>query len=135
MKLVVDTNIIIAALIKDNISRKVLFNPNFKFLSPDYLITEILKYKDEIIDKTNISVEDFEVALIFILKNINLLPIEEYKEFLDEAKEIMGEVDKNDTPFIAAALVTKADIWSDDKHFEKQNKVKIFKTKDLIKFM
>jgi predicted nucleic acid-binding protein len=45
---------------------------------------------------------------------------------------IMKAIDIKDTPFLAAALATKSDIWSDDKHFEKQNKVKVWKTKDIV---
>ena len=54
---------------------------------------------------------------------------------MDEAEKIMDHIDKDDTPFIAAALATNSIIWSDDKHFEKQNKIKILKTKDLIKMI
>ena len=32
----------------------------------------------------------------------------------------MNKIDPKDTPFIAAALATESDIWSDDAHFEKQ---------------
>ena len=49
--------------------------------------------------------------------------------------DIMDRIDKNDTPFIAAALAANLPIWSDDKHFEKQNKIKIFKTKDLVRYV
>jgi len=44
----------------------------------------------------------------------------------------MDKIDPDDTPFIAAALATNSDIWSDDKHFQKQNKIKVWKTEDLI---
>ena len=54
---------------------------------------------------------------------------------MEEAAKIMDKIDPDDTKFIAAALATNSDIWSDDKHFEKQNKVKVWKTKDLIRFL
>ena len=56
-------------------------------------------------------------------------------ERLEEASKIMDAIDPDDTPFIAAALATNSDIWSDDKHFEKQNKIKVWKTSDLVKLV
>lgn len=41
MRVVIDTNRIIAALIKEGISRKIIFNRNFEFVAPDYAIEEI----------------------------------------------------------------------------------------------
>ncbi len=47
--------------------------------------------------------------------------------------EIMGHIDKEDVTFIAAALSQgNAIIWSDDRHFEKQDKVITLKTRDLV---
>ncbi|MBI4141956.1 hypothetical protein HY484_03470 [Candidatus Woesearchaeota archaeon] len=45
----------------------------------------------------------------------------------------MDSIDLNDAPFIAAALATQADIWSDDLHFQRQKRVRVWKTKDLLK--
>jgi len=50
---------------------------------------------------------------------------------MDEAKKIMDNIDKADAPFIAAALAVNSPIWSDDKHFQKQHKITVFKTEDL----
>ena len=46
----------------------------------------------------------------------------------------MDKIDPDDTPFIALALAVENDgIWSDDKHFEQQNRIKIWKTGALSK--
>ena len=44
----------------------------------------------------------------------------------------MDHIDPNDTPFVAAALAMNAFIWSEDKHFQKQHKVKIVTTAELM---
>ena len=38
MRLVLDTNILIAALIKDSLTREIFFGPGFEFLLPEYAI-------------------------------------------------------------------------------------------------
>ena len=56
------------------------------------------------------------------------------KAKMNEAKNIMDGIDKDDTPFIAAALSIENDgIWSDDKHFKKQTKVTVLNTEELLK--
>ena len=47
----------------------------------------------------------------------------------------MSAIDPDDVPFIAAALATGADIWSDDPHFAKQKKIRIWKTMGLAKLL
>jgi len=46
MMLVIDTNRLIAALLKSSVSRKIILSNKFEFYTPDLLITEIWKYRD-----------------------------------------------------------------------------------------
>ena len=55
---------------------------------------------------------------------------------MGEAMKIMSKIDEKDAQFIAVALSIKNDgIWSNDKHFEKQEKIQVFKTIDIIKLI
>ncbi|MEM3381181.1 MAG: PIN domain-containing protein [Candidatus Bathyarchaeia archaeon] len=45
---------------------------------------------------------------------------------MEEIRKILDTIDPADTPFIALALSVENDgIWSDDKHFKRQSKIKI----------
>ena len=130
MRLVIDTNRVIASLIKDSISRKLLLSNKFNFYSPIFLIEELNKYKAVIIKKANINEFIYNRILRIFLYKISLVSLNEFEDYLEEAKELIE--DTKDIPFIAVALSQKIDgVWSDDEHFQKQNKIKIFKTKDL----
>lgn len=135
MKLVVDTNIIFSALIKDSLTRKILTHLDAELYSIEFSEQEIKKYKAEIFQKAGMS----EIELDFLLEKLKerLCNIDNTVVALEmqKALEIMKEIDPKDSPFLAAALATNSDIWSDDKHFEKQNLVKIWKTKDLVKLI
>ena len=135
MKLVVDSNRIIAALVKDSYSRKIILHGNLELLAINMSQKDIQKYRKDILSKAKITEEQFNS--IFGKLNEKLIKLDDgiIKSRMKEAKEIMDWIDKGDTPFIAAALATKTDIWSDDKHFEKQNKIKIWKTKDLSQYL
>ncbi|TFG15981.1 MAG: hypothetical protein EU535_00035 [Promethearchaeota archaeon] len=83
--------------------------------------------------KTKLSKNEFKQVSDYILENVYIIPIKNYSEKLNEAKMIIGEIHKEDIPFIAVALSIKNDgIWSNDKHFKEQSEIKIYTTNDLI---
>ena len=54
----------------------------------------------------------------------------------EQITKIMKDIDIDDAPILACALAIKnIGIWSEDKHFEKQNKIKVWKTKDILKLI
>ena len=56
--------------------------------------------------------------------------------YWDEAQAIMKNIDTEDTSFIAAALSQENSvIWSEDKHFEMQNRILTLKTKEMINLL
>ena len=46
MKIVLDTNILISALIKDSITRKIIFESNSEFYYPETSLHELRKHKN-----------------------------------------------------------------------------------------
>ena len=52
MDLVVDANIIIAAIIKESTSYTLLFREDFHLYTAEYIFTEIEEHKEEILKKT-----------------------------------------------------------------------------------
>jgi|SRR3989344_1073553 len=134
MKIVIDSNVIIAGLLKESIVREILVSKNNQFFLPENALEEIEKYKSEIIEKANYTDEEYEKLISFLLKNLNLISKTETKPFIKRGEEIMEKIDIKDSSFIAAALAINADgIWSFDKHFLQQKIIKIFKTEDITK--
>jgi len=136
LKLIVDTNIILKALIKDSKVRAILLNPNHQFYLPEYAIEEIEEHMPLLVEKTGLSEEEIKLALNILLTNIQVLPSEEVLEKWSEAKEIMGTIDEDDTPFLAASLTIACDgIWSDDKDLKRQRRVKVWNTREIIRLI
>jgi predicted nucleic acid-binding protein len=130
MKLVIDTSSIISALIKNGISRRIIFSPAIHFITPDYTLKEISKYKELICKKAKINSNEFEIILNLIFEKIMIIPREEYKEFFGYAKTLIDDID--DVPFIALCIASKADgIWSDDTHFKTRKEITIYRTREL----
>ncbi len=133
MRLVIDTNIIISALIKNSVSRKLILDKRLEFCSPDFILVEIKKYKTEIVQRSCLNKKEIEILLSIILNKIEVKYKEEYEKYLTKAEQLIKDI--KDVSFLAVALSENCSIWSDDKHFDKQNKIKIYKTKDLVKFL
>ncbi|MBI5797727.1 putative toxin-antitoxin system toxin component, PIN family [Candidatus Woesearchaeota archaeon] len=132
-KLVLDTNILISALIKDSTTRKMIFHFPGELYFISFSKEEIQEYEVLLLRKTKKDKEEFERILGSIINKLIILNEKDVALMMEEAKKIMDKIDPDDTPFIAAALLANADIWSDDKHFEKQNKIKVWKTSEVYK--
>lgn len=48
----------------------------------------------------------------------------------------MEPIDPDDAPFLACALAICADgIWTEDAHFDRQDRVRVWKTSDLLDYI
>lgn len=133
MRLVLDANRLFAALIKNSVARKILLHPDIEFIAPDYILHEVLNHKAELIEKSKLLEDEFDILFELIFENIDVIPYEEIKPCYQRAKEIMENIDPDDAVFLALALCSPNDgIWTEDMHFDKQDVVRIWKTGELI---
>ena len=136
MKIIVDTNRIVAALIKNSTSRRILFSNKFEFLTTEFATKELSDHKKEILVKVHIPESALDKLIANIFKRIYVIDDIAIKERFDQAMAIMDKIDPDDTTFIALALSVENDgIWSDDKHFTMQRVIKTWKTGDMLKFL
>ena len=133
MILVVDTNVVISALLTEGKSRELLIDSPFVLCAPENVIEEIRKYENYIINKSKLSNEEFERLFCLLVENIKIITRGEFIQKMQEAHALMGHIDKGDVPFLALAMSIPCDgIWTENvKHFKVQNKVKIYTTKEL----
>jgi predicted nucleic acid-binding protein len=129
MKFIIDTNRIIASLIKNSLSRQIINSPLFEFITPDYSLQELSKYEMIIRKKAKLTHKELDLLLALIFEQITIIPKEEYQDFLDKVKTYIEDID--DVPFVALALAKKVDgIWTDDTHFQTNKQFTVFRTKD-----
>lgn len=134
MRLIVDTNVILSALLKKGLNRKLITTDIIEFYTVDYVLDEIEEYKEYILKKSHLSEDKFEILLGFFMENIMIIDDKKIKGKIKEAKNIMKDIDIKDAPILACALAIQNDgIWTTDKHFDKQNKVRVWSSKDLLR--
>ena len=73
MKLVIDSNSIISALIREGSSRTILFDNKFRFFTPDHALNEISRHEEEIRNKSNVTHEQFELLLTLLFDKIEII--------------------------------------------------------------
>ena len=136
MELVVDTSVVVAALLKQGTTRNLIFSPFLRLYSRERLEPEILRNKEKFKEFGGLTNDQFYDSLVLVLKQIEIIPFEEYAEKEIAAREICKQRDESDWPFIALALKLNATIWSTDPDLIKgQTKVKVLSTSDLIKIL
>lgn len=129
MRLILDANVLFAALIKREVTLDLMYN--LQLYAPDLILNETLKYKDYIIEKSGKPIYNFDKFLNLLLKYITLFPFSDFREFIDQAEKISPDPD--DVSYFALALRLNCPIWSNDKKLKNQDIVKIYSTEDLIK--
>ena len=132
MDLVIDANEIFAAIIKESKTHELIFDERLHLFTTEFFFTEFNKHSEEIQKKTEKTEEDFNNLFDVLKKKITLIPLEELLPFVDEAEKISPDPD--DVAYIALALKLKCAIWSQDRKLkEKQNKVQVYSTEDLVR--
>ncbi len=119
MKLVVDSNILIASLLKDGITRSLLMEAPIEFVSPEHMLAEIRKYRPVISKRAGLSEAEFDLLLALVTERISIVESETYRGRFPDAQRMIGKLDPGDVPFLALALKLDCGIWTyNAKHFE-----------------
>jgi len=130
MQLVVDANILFAALIKASTTSDLIVDNSLDLVTVEFIFEEFEKYKGEIKEKTHRTEEDFQRFMDIIQKRIRLVPYEDFESYMEEAEKISP--DPNDSEYLALAMKLNCAFWTNDKKLRKQDKVKIYLTEDLV---
>ena len=134
--MVIDANILFSFFKKESLRRELIERlPNYgcKLISPDYVIEELLEEKERVIKFSGVDETAFLFLVSLIQRKIETISKTDYEMFLNEAMKISPH--SKDVPYFALALSFNAAIWSDEKAFKKQDKVKIFSTEELKKIL
>lgn len=134
MKVVIDSNRIIAALIKEHTTRSILFNNKFQFCAPSFIKSEVYKYKKHIMKKAELDELEFALLIELIFDKITIVSYKEYQNFLEYFTNKVNDV--KDIPYLAACKFCKAEgIWTHDPHFKRQKEIKIFTNINMLAFI
>jgi predicted nucleic acid-binding protein len=140
MNLVVDTNIVISALITPDgtISRLLLRDlKDSQLVSPHFLFDEIISKYEKILKLTKLTDEGLKELFYVLIKRIDFIDNDLIShENQLKAYEIVKSIDKKDLLFVALSIQTGFTLWSGDLKLVNGLKTigfdNVFETRELI---
>lgn len=133
MTVIVDTNIVIAALIKEGIVRRIIAGNPGIWVMPDTCFEEIWEHRDKW-NRSNISDDELrEILDDFVEDFVILVSDEVYGSKMEMAEKLVN--DNDDAPIVALCLAVENDgIWTfNPKHFRKSQAtgIRLLTTRDI----
>jgi|688.fasta_scaffold32425_4 predicted nucleic acid-binding protein len=122
MEILIDSNLIYSALLKNGRIARLILNPpnSITFFAPGYLLEEINSHWDKIIQLSGLPENDLKSSLDELMKNIVLLNYGLMgDEIFNEAEKICANIDEKDTIFVAISLFFNLTLWTGDKKLRK----------------
>ena len=132
MKLVIDANVVISALIADSKTRELIVTLEPDLLTPAFVYDEIENYEELIVEKSGMEPSRVAQFIDLLFQYIEVVPADEFYPAIDRADEAIGDTDPDDVLYLACAIASEGGIWSDDSDFDEQNLVEIYSTSAVI---
>lgn len=135
MKLVVDANILIAALIKDAATRELLLDDSLELVAPEHLLAEArhLLNNPRIRKRLKLNDDDLDELVSAILARISFIPEGIFVSSIKQALPLVAHPE--DAPYAALALAFNVPIWSNDSALKEMSsaRIKVITTTELIR--
>jgi predicted nucleic acid-binding protein len=101
---VMDANVLMSILISGKASYRPLLT-YYNFILPDFVLTEIDKYKQVLRSKTRMQDTEFLQWTYFVFSHITILP--KYvlqQKSMDKTRKLLEKIDLKDTAYVALAM-------------------------------
>jgi len=132
MKLVIDANVVISALIADSKTRELIVTLDPDLLTPAFVHDELENYGELIVEKSGMEPDRVAQFIDLLFQYVDEVPAEEFSPAIERADSAIGDTDPDDVLYLACAIARDAAIWSDDTDFDEQNMVPTYSTSDVI---
>ena len=114
MGVILDANILFRTLISSGDITELFFNKNLEIFAPEKLREEFLNNRNEMLEKSKLSIKEFDKLTSLLFKRITFVTLNEYQKFLPKARILLKGHTK-DEDFIAVCLLKKSKLWTYEK--------------------
>ncbi|MFA4888977.1 MAG: PIN domain-containing protein [Candidatus Omnitrophota bacterium] len=135
MRLVIDANILLAALLKNAATRELLFEETIELFAPEQLSTEVnrLLKNPKIRRRIPLNNKKLSELSAVIFARIIFVPEQTFLFFIKRSLSLVTHIE--DAPYIGLCLALKIPLWSNDTDLKLQSKVKVYTTQELINLL
>lgn len=135
--LILDANTAFSFFKHSSVRKKIikkLLDKGVKLIAPSFIFEEIYKNREKIKKFSGISDGAFSINLSLLHEFIFSYTEESYSKLIPKVSSLAPH--NKDVSYFALSLsLNNCPIWSDEKAFRKQDKIKIFSTEELLKFI
>jgi predicted nucleic acid-binding protein len=114
VKVVLDANVLVSALMRDGFTRTLLVHPDLKLVTPEYALAEVLRHLPSLAKRMPVPIQQARLTLELLLGHVTTAPHEDYGGEMRRAEEILRDIDPDDAPFAALALAAELPLWTQD---------------------
>ncbi len=132
MKLVIDANVVISALIADSKTRELIVTLEPDLLTPAFVHDEVENYEGLIVEKSGMEPDRVAQFIELLFQYIEVVPANDIYPAIETAQAAIGDTDPDDVLYLACAVSRDGAIWSDDSDFDEQNLVETYSTNSVI---
>ncbi|MEK7253322.1 MAG: PIN domain-containing protein [Bacteroidota bacterium] len=121
MKVILDANVLVSFLISGRADlREVLLESDHEFFSPNFLFSEVFKYKERIMERSRLAEDELYELLLEILEKIDFSRTD-FISLRNKQKgyDLCKDIDVKDTLYVALTLEINGRLWTDDKKLKK----------------
>lgn len=133
--IIIDTNVLLAFLLTDGITRRIIVENPDVFMSPEHCFEELWEHRDRW--NKNMLKDSELLEIVNDVKSLFVMPVppEVYNLYMPEAEKLID--DRDDIPIVALALsVDNEGIWTfNTKHFRQEKfgeRIRVLSTKEVI---
>lgn len=128
-----DANVLIAALLRDSTTRRLVLLGGHELHAPDYLFGEIETHRRELTSRSGLAAPAFREAMDLLRRHVVEHEAAEYMDRLPDALVLLKDRDVRDAPYVALTLALEADgLWSEDRGLVSMPGVQVVRTNDLV---
>ncbi|MBU4075292.1 MAG: PIN domain-containing protein [Euryarchaeota archaeon] len=133
--IIIDTNVLLAFLLTDGITRRIIADNHDVFMSPEHCFEELWEHRFRWNKK---KLQDRELLeIVDDVKRLFVMPVfqEVYDPYITAAEKLTDDID--DAPVIALALsIDNEGIWTHNiKHFRQKKfgeRIRVLSTQDVL---
>ncbi len=119
MKLAVDTNIVLSAMItpRGAVGELLLFTwPRLELFAPEHLRVELSKHREKAAKAARLTVDEIVEIEGIVLSRITTMPHAVLPATIwERAFHLVKDIDEDDAQFVALALHLNCPLWTGDK--------------------
>lgn len=129
---VVDANVLFAALIADGTTRHLLLHAGLDLRSPATIWDEFDRNRGELVAKSRTTEAAFDLLVDLLRDRIADVPLAAVRPHLDDAVDALGPAHRLDAPYVACAMAVGGTLWSQDKALGERAPVPVVATAEVV---